>query len=374
MTNKKQIAPVQGKEIIDVVQNKVRAMMSKKEINFPKNYSPENALKAFWLKLQTVKDRNKQPALKVCTNTSIINSMLYMVVMGLTPAKDQGYQIVYGNELSFQPSYFGWLAVFKRILGTNEIDAQVVYKDDVFEYEIVDGRKHVTKHVQKFDNIKNENIIGAYATIIYPDGKKKSEIMTISEIEEAWKQSKNFPFDQEGNLKPDSTHARFKQEMCKKTVLIRATKVDIKTSADSDIMAEAVQKTIEAEYVFDDDPVKEIEDKANTQDFVPQDEPEEEIPEEKPKPKTKPKSKPKKEVSEKEVEAKADQKDIDTLDGLFEYLIEKGVEVNKLYGDMIDRYETQMMNELTATQVEEYIKILRGYQKKVNEGKEVFEE
>lgn len=136
------------RDVVDVVADKVKEFQNRGEINFPANYSPENALKSAWLILQSVTDRNGRPALQTCTKDSIANSLLDMVVQGLNPAKKQGYFIVYGNQLVFQRSYFGTMAVTKRVTGAKEILPMVVYEGDEFEFEIVRGKKRVTKHVQ----------------------------------------------------------------------------------------------------------------------------------------------------------------------------------------------------------------------------------
>src|SRR5690606_24667209 len=101
------------KDTVDVVAEKVRQFQERGEIHFPTNYSPENALKSAWLVLQETKDKNGKPVLQSCTKNSIANALLNMVVQGLTPAKQQGYFIAYGQQLVFQRSYFGTMAVTK---------------------------------------------------------------------------------------------------------------------------------------------------------------------------------------------------------------------------------------------------------------------
>ena len=137
------------KDTVDVVENKVREFQKRGELSFPSNYSPENAMRAAWLKLQEITDKNDVPALQSCTRDSIANSLLTMAVYGLTPLKDQGYFIVYGKKLIWQNSYFGNVALWKRFTGS-ELDpvAVVVYADDELEYDIVDGEYTITQHKQ----------------------------------------------------------------------------------------------------------------------------------------------------------------------------------------------------------------------------------
>ena len=162
--------PIAQKDITDSVLRKVNQLEQSKTIKMPAGYNPGNALKAAWLKLQTVVDKNKKPALEVCTRVSIANSLFDMCIQGLTPAKNQCYFIVRGNELTLMRSYFGTAAVLKRLNGVEDVFAQVVYKGDVFEYIIDGGNIVVTKHEQKLENINTDNIVGAYCVIV-KDGK-----------------------------------------------------------------------------------------------------------------------------------------------------------------------------------------------------------
>jgi len=223
------------KDVVDVVATKVREFQERGEIHFPANYSPENAMKSAWLILQNTYDRNKKPALEVCTKDSVANALLDMVVQGLNPAKKQGYFIVYGNQLVFQRSYFGTMAVTKRVTGAKEINANVIYEGDEVDYEIINGRITNLSHKQKFGNINKDKIIGAYATIVLPDGDVYYELMTIDEIRKAWSKSQMWGKEQTVEKK-GSTHDEFRQEMAKKTVINRACKKFMNSSDDSSLI------------------------------------------------------------------------------------------------------------------------------------------
>ena len=94
------------KNISDSVQNRITELAQDRRLVLPPNYSVGNALASAWLILQNVRDRNGQPALKVCTPQSIANALLDMAIMGHNPAKKHGYFIVYGDQLTWFPSYF----------------------------------------------------------------------------------------------------------------------------------------------------------------------------------------------------------------------------------------------------------------------------
>jgi len=248
------------KDVVDVVATKVREFQERGEIHFPANYSPENALKSAWLILQSTVDKNKQPVLKTCTKDSIANSLLDMVVQGLNPAKKQCYFIAFGNQLVCMRSYFGTIAVTKRVTGAKEINANVIYEGDEVEYEMQNGRIANLKHKQKFGNVDKDKIIGAYATIVMPDGQVYTEIMTMDEIRKAWSKSQMWGKDQEIERK-GSTHDEFRQEMCKKTVINRACKRFINSSDDSSLIIKHFNR--QDEIIEEAQVQAEIEENAN---------------------------------------------------------------------------------------------------------------
>jgi recombination protein RecT len=232
------------RETIDIVTAKVKQFQNNGELFFPPNYSPENALKAAWLQLQEVQDKNYKPALQVCTKESIANALLSMVVQGLNPDKKQCYFIVYGAKLQMQRSYFGSMTVTKAVNpDIEEIYADVVYEGDGFKYNKVRGRTVIVEHTQTIENVKKDKIIAAYCMVLYKSGKEESTIMTFDEIKQAWKQSKMGVFDDKGNLKTGGTHEKFTADMCKKTVINRACKPIINSSDDSNILAKYAKQS-----------------------------------------------------------------------------------------------------------------------------------
>src|SRR5690625_3523308 len=153
MTNK-QVAIIQ-KDITDDV-NKSLTRLQDDGLVLPPNYNASNALKSAFFRLQEVKDRTNRPALEVSTRESIANSLLALVTQGLSPAKTQCYFIVYGTQLQMTRSYFGTQAVLKRLENVKDIWANVIYEDDVFDYEIVGGREKLLKHETHFTNRDKE--------------------------------------------------------------------------------------------------------------------------------------------------------------------------------------------------------------------------
>lgn len=225
-------------ETVDAIAAKVKGFQDSGDLHFPADFSPENAMKSAWLMLQEIKDTNKRPVLESCTKESIANSLFDMVVQGLNPAKKQGYFIAYGSSLTFQRSYFGTMAVTKRLTGATKIDAVTIHEGDEVDYEIINGRYVNLKHKQKFGNT-NKKIIGAYCTIEEGDGSLFTEIMTIEEIEKSWGQSKM------NAASPGSTHSKFPVEMAKKTITNRACKRFLNSSNDSSLLSNFIQENDE---------------------------------------------------------------------------------------------------------------------------------
>lgn len=218
--------------ITDEVLVKIQKFERNGQIFFPNNYSPENALKNAWLKLQEVKDKNNNLALDVCTKPSIANSLLNMVIQGLNPMKNQCYFIPYGNQLTMMRSYFGSIAVAKQFGEIEDITAEVIYQDDEVETDIENGKTIITKHKRKFGNVNKTQIIGAYATIIYKETtnkKNESLIMTKEQIDNSWKKSKLNPADK------NSTHSIYTEDMCKRTVINKICKYYINSKDDSNL-------------------------------------------------------------------------------------------------------------------------------------------
>lgn len=214
------------------VLTRIAEIQATGEIVLPADYVPENAVRAAWLMLPGVVDRSGNPALEVCTKESICNALFDMVTSGLSVSKKQGYFVVYGNKLQFDQSYIGDITIAKRVANVKEVNAVTVYKDDVFEYEVdfSSGRKKVTKHEQKLQNVDLTKIVGAYAIVTYNDGSSDSEIMTIDQIKTSWSM---------GGAKGNSpAHNKFPDQMCEKTVIARALKIESSSSSDKGLLTD----------------------------------------------------------------------------------------------------------------------------------------
>ncbi|WP_085649969.1 recombinase RecT [Limosilactobacillus reuteri] len=243
-------------KLTDLVLDRVKQMQDTQDLSLPKNYNASNALNAAFLELQKVQDRNHRPALEVCSHDSIVKSLLDMTLQGLSPAKDQCYFIVYGNELQMQRSYFGTVAAVKRLDGVQKVRAEVVHQDDAFEIGSNEDMELVVKQfTPSFEN-QDKPIIGAFAMIKTDEGTDFT-VMTKKEIDQSWAQTRQ---------KNNKVQQNFSQEMAKRTVLNRAAKMFINTSDDSDLLTGAINDTTSNEYDDERRDVTPVEDEKQSTD------------------------------------------------------------------------------------------------------------
>ena len=243
MTNQNQAPAIIQKDITDQVNGKISAMQNE-GLALPASYSHANALKSAFFALTNHSSGN---LLEKCSKESIANSLLDMVIQGLSPAKTQCYFVPYGQTLKMTRSYFGTMAVVKRLDGVKNIWSNIIFEGDDFELAIDEhGKEKLIKHGTSFKNRDNE-IIGAYAIIEKEDGEQFLTTMTKKEIDVSWSKAKT------KNVQKD-----FPQEMAKRTVINRAAKAFINTSDDSDLLIESINNTTANEYQ-DEQERKEVE-------------------------------------------------------------------------------------------------------------------
>ena len=253
-TENKQVAvETVSKDITVKVLEKITAFQESGELVIPKDYQPANALKSAFLILSETLDKEKRPVLQSCSQASIANCLLTMVSMGLSAQKQQIYFIPYGNKLTVMVSYLGKMAIAKRVGNVKTVNAQVVYKNDVFEYgvNIDDGSLEIKKHETKLENADTDDIIGAYAVAVFQDGTKRVDVMTAKQIQTSFEQSY-------AKGKSD-VHTKFRQVMFSKVVINRLLKTIIGSSDDSNLYDEKEVPT--TEQIIEE----EIEEFANTE-------------------------------------------------------------------------------------------------------------
>lgn len=160
------------------------------------------------------------PKLGNCTPQSFLGAMMNAAQLGLEPNTPlgQAYLIPFENrkkgitECQFQIGYKGLIDLAYRSGEVKMIDAQVVYENDEFEYEL--GMDPVLKHKPARTN--RGNPIYFYATFKLTNGGQGFQVMSIEDVQEhAKKYSKIY------NNGPWQTNF---EEMAKKTVLKKLLK------------------------------------------------------------------------------------------------------------------------------------------------------
>ena len=271
MANKTQVATVGEQQAAIVINNQFIDGLTKQleekckyGLSFPKDYNLSNALMGAYLVLKETNDKNNKPILESCSQISIANSLMNMATLGLSVQKKQGYFVSYAGQCQFQRSYFGNITIARRY-GMKDIHAEIIYQGDKFKYHIEDGNKVLDSHEQDFMNIDNEKILGAYAVVLMEDGTKHLEVMNIKQIKQSW--SQGFGYKENGN----GTHQKFTDQMAKKTVVNRALKQIINTHGDVFVQeADNDTETVSKDDAFASDVAYDIEQNANTEEFIPE--------------------------------------------------------------------------------------------------------
>ena len=158
---------------------------------------------------------NETPQLAKISPAQVIQGLCKGAYLGLDFMNRECYLIPYGNSVQFQTDYKGEVKFTKKysVRKIRDIYAKVVREGDVFSEEIVNGQPTIDFKPMPFNG---NDIIGAFAVVLYQDGGMAYETMSVADINgvrnnyskasqsKAWKNS----FD----------------EMCKKTVLRRLCK------------------------------------------------------------------------------------------------------------------------------------------------------
>lgn len=156
------------------------------------------------------------PALLNCSRESVLQSVMQAATLGLDPGGPLGsaYLVPYGNKCTLIPGYRGFIDLARRSGEIVSINAEVVYKADKFVYR--KGVAPVLEHEPAlFDELRDEDIVGAYMIAHLKGGGLHIEFMNRGQIEKVRRSSKS------GGSGPWRDHF---PEMCRKTVVRRGFK------------------------------------------------------------------------------------------------------------------------------------------------------
>ena len=257
MENKSIIQSAQTKTVAKksgkTMQDYVKAMEGEIKKALPSVITPERFTRMVLSAISTT------PKLAECTPQSFLGAMMTAAQLGVEPntALGQAYIIPFKNhgimEASFQLGYKGLIDLAYRSGEVSIIQAQTVFENDEFTYEL--GLDPKLKHVPASKD--RGAAVAYYAIFKTKDGGYGFEVMSMDDVRDhAKKYSKTF-----GNG-PWQTNF---DEMAKKTVLKRVLKYaplksdfvrcvtadeTTKTTIDSDMYA-VPDETIYADYEVD---------------------------------------------------------------------------------------------------------------------------
>ena len=172
----------------------------------------------------------KEPKLLDCTPISILNAVRCMAETGLDLRGGQAAIVPFGNEAVFIPMYQGVALNLVRCGVVRDIDAQVVFDGDDFEYEY--GSNSHLRHVPKNEGYADsadawEHIVAAWSMVTLPNGEKKFRVVSkgyLSRIKASARSSK-----------ADTPWVKWPEPQCCKTAIKQLAKY-LPIDADSPAM------------------------------------------------------------------------------------------------------------------------------------------
>ena len=241
------IAKTQGTKAIakkqpQTIKDYINAMSGEIAKALPQVMTPERFTR---IALSAV---SNTPKLGNCTPQSFLGAMMNAAQLGLEPNTPlgQAYLIPFENrkkgvtECQFQIGYKGLIDLAYRSGEVKMIDAQTVYENDEFEYEL--GMDPVLKHKPARTN--RGNPIYFYATFKLTNGGQGFQVMSIEDVQaHAKKYSKTY------NNGPWQTNF---EEMAKKTVLKKLLKyAPLKTEFVKQVTSDETIKTSISDHMED---------------------------------------------------------------------------------------------------------------------------
>ena len=201
---------------------------------------------------------NDNPQLQKYNQSQMMAGLLKGAYLGLDFYSKECYLVPYGNQLNYQTDYRGAKKLAKKysIRPIKDIYAKLVREGDLFEETIENGEQTFNFKPKAFND---EKVIGAFAVVLYKDGGMSYETMSLADLENTRSASKaaNSP-----------AWKKFTGEMYKKTVLHRLCK-HIELDFENPTQQTTFYSGVEIETNVEDEVKTEIEENANTVDFVP---------------------------------------------------------------------------------------------------------
>lgn len=163
-----------------------------------------------------MKDNKKKEQLEKINPETIPVCLAKAAYLGLDFFNGECYAIPHGGNLTFQTDYKGEIKLCKRYSKNKikDIFAKVVRQGDFFMEEVDGGKQNVQYRPKPFSN---EQMIGAFAIVVFEDGSMMYDTMSSEDIENV---RNTYSKMKDGQAWKSSTG-----EMYKKTVLRRLCKL-----------------------------------------------------------------------------------------------------------------------------------------------------
>lgn len=189
--------------------------------SMPKHLKPERFISVALAAL------TKTPKLMDVTQESMFAAFRQLSSLGLEPDGRRAHLIPFGNQVQLIIDYKGLVELIYRSGEVTKLHADVVCQNDIFDYNLGEIQRHVIDF--KARDGRGE-VYAVYALAVMKSGVTKCEVMSVQDVEDIRKRSKNA---NNGPWKTDWA------EMAKKTVFRRLSKwlplsPDVRDAAETD--------------------------------------------------------------------------------------------------------------------------------------------
>lgn len=211
------MAQMTTEQYLGNIQNGLLIELTKHKEALPPGFKRERfVLNCITVIQDMMKDKKKREKLEEVKIETIPVCLAKGAYLGLDFFNGECYAIPYGGNMQFQTDYKGEIKLCKRHSKNpvKDIFAKVVREGDFFEEEVDSGIQKVRYKPQPFSD---NQMIGAFAIVLYKDGSMLYDTMSKKEIE---KVRDTYSKAKDSQAWKDSTG-----EMYKKTVLRRLCKL-----------------------------------------------------------------------------------------------------------------------------------------------------
>ena len=169
---------------------------------------------------------NKNPKLLQADKTSLMQTFMKAAQDGLYLDGKEAAAVQYGNQVNYLPMVEGVIKLLHNSGLIKTISAEVVYENDMFDYELGTAPKITHKPLLVGDR---GNRICVYSYVLTANEGEYIEIMNMTEVEQCKQVAK-------GSSSPHSPWVKWFDQMAKKTVIHRIAKRLPKNDAISSVL------------------------------------------------------------------------------------------------------------------------------------------